>query len=124
MKPAAVQKGVTLLGAAALACALAVLLRGDGLETPLLAQAPGASAPGVLISSTPLGDGSVVVCLLDTVRQRLAVYQVEGKRGRLKLLAVRDISADWRLSDYNNDPPLPKDIRRRVESLPPKTEEN
>ena len=41
----------------------------------------------------------------------------DTRRSRLKLLAVRDISADWALSDYNNDPPLPKDVRARVEAL-------
>ena len=45
------------------------------------------------------------------------VYLADGKRTRLKLLAVRDISADGALSDYNNDPPYPKDIRRRVEAF-------
>jgi hypothetical protein len=43
------------------------------------------------------------------------VYVADAKRSRLKLLAVRDIAADWALTDYNNDPPLPKDVRTRVE---------
>jgi len=74
-------------------------------------------APHVAISATPVGDDKVVVCLVDTVRDQLMVYLADGKRTRLKLLAVRDISADWALSDYNNDPPLPKDIRQRVEAF-------
>jgi len=76
-----------------------------------------ADAPHVAISATPVGEEKVVVCLVDTVRDRLMVYLADGKRTRLKLLAVRDISADWALSDYNNDPPYPKDIRRRVEAF-------
>ncbi|MEA3366573.1 MAG: hypothetical protein U9R68_00500 [Planctomycetota bacterium] len=69
----------------------------------------------VLLSATPLGGDRVVVCLVDMSRERLMVYLADGKRGRLRLLAVRDISADWALSDYNNDAPLPGDIRQRVE---------
>ena len=69
----------------------------------------------VLLSATPLGADRVVVCLVDTSRERLMVYLADGKRSRLRLLAVRDISADWALSDYNNDAPLPGDIRQRVE---------
>ena len=68
--------------------------------------------------ATPMGDeASVVICLVDTARERLVVYLADGRRSRLKLLAVRDISADWALSDYNNDPPLPADVRSRVEAL-------
>jgi len=70
---------------------------------------------GLVVSATPLGDNEVVICLVDTSRERMAVYLADGRRSRLKLLAVRDISADWALADYNNDPPLPKDIRARVE---------
>lgn len=74
----------------------------------------GEGAANVVVSVTPLGPSEVVICLVDVARQRLAVYLADGKRSRLKLLAVRDISADWALTDYNNDPPLPKDVRARV----------
>jgi len=73
--------------------------------------------PRVALSATPVGENTVVICLVDTVRDRLMVYVADGRRTRLRLLAVRDISADWALSDYNNDPPLPKDIRQRIEAF-------
>lgn len=78
-----------------------------------------ASAAGsnVIVSATPMGDSSVVICVVDTAKERLAVYVADARRSRLKLLAVRDIAADWALTDYNNDPPLPKDVRARIESL-------
>lgn len=87
-----------------------------------LAFAAGATGPGpsggtsanVVVSATSLGDREVVICLVDTARQRLAVYLADGRRSRLKLLAVRDISADWELTDWNNDPPLPREIRARL----------
>jgi hypothetical protein len=82
----------------------------------LVALAP-ASGPNVIVSATPMGDSSVVICVVDTAKERLAVYVADARRSRLKLLAVRDISADWALTDYNNDPPLPKDVRARIESL-------
>jgi len=76
-----------------------------------------ASDANVIVSATPMGDSSVVICVVDTAKERLAVYVADARRSRLKLLAVRDISADWALTDYNNDPPLPKDVRARIESL-------
>jgi len=72
-------------------------------------------AGGILVSTTALPDNDVVICLLDTNRDRLLVYMADGKRSRLRLLAARDVSADWSLTDFNNDPPLPKDIRARLE---------
>jgi hypothetical protein len=74
---------------------------------------PGAG--NVVVSTAALPDGGVLVTVLDVSQQRLAMYQADVKRGRLKLLAVRDISADMALTDYNNDPPLPRDIRAQVE---------
>jgi len=76
---------------------------------------PAAGTPGVVVSATPFGDSEVMICVFDGVRQRLAVYVADARRTRLKLLAVRDVSADWALTDYNNDAPLPKDVRARVE---------
>ena len=64
---------------------------------------------------TALPGGEVMICLTDAAAQRLAVYVADPKKSRLRLLAVRDVSADWMLSDYNNDPPLPKELRARVE---------
>jgi len=81
-----------------------------------VALAPAAGL-NVIVSATPMGDSSVVICVVDTAKERLAVYVADARRSRLKLLAVRDISADWALTDYNNDPPLPKDVRARIESL-------
>ena len=85
-----------------------------------VALAPAAGS-NVIVSATPMGDSSVVICVVDTAKERLAVYVADVRRSRLKLLAVRDISADWALTDYNNDPPLPKDVRARIESLTEKS---
>ncbi|MBL7139516.1 MAG: hypothetical protein ISS74_01260 [Planctomycetes bacterium] len=107
---------------AVLGAGLAVLGLGLAFGRPAdsfaWATAPSsAEAANVAISATPVGDEKVVVCLVDTVRERLMVYLADGKRTRLKLLAVRDISADWALSDYNNERPYPKDIRQRIEAF-------
>jgi len=87
--------------------------------------APGSSGRALVVSTAALSDGNALICLVDTSRQRLAVYLTDVKRSRLKLLAVRDLEADWALTDYNNDPPLPKDVRALVgkwtESVRPAT---
>jgi hypothetical protein len=101
--------------AAALAAAGLALSDRVGAAAPAGMPAGSVTGQGVVISATPLGDNEVVLCLVDAARDRLAVYVADARRTRLKLLAVRDLSADWALTDYNNDPPLPKDIRARAE---------
>lgn len=86
-----------------------------GSPTPADSQAARPAAPTVVVSTTALGDNEAMICLLDTAQQRLAVYVADAKRSRLRLLAVRDISADMMLTDFNNDPPLPKDVRARMD---------
>jgi hypothetical protein len=105
--------GLSLVG-----LGLAVSGRSDGVAWAEAAReqaAAQAGAPGALVSTTALSDSEVMICVVDTARQRLAVYVADAKKSRLRLLAVRDISADWALTDWNNDPPLPKDVRARVE---------
>jgi len=100
---------LALVGAVLVFSALA------GSPTPADSQAARPAAPTVVVSTTALGDNEAMICLLDTAQQRLAVYVADAKRSRLRLLAVRDISADMMLTDFNNDPPLPKDVRARMD---------
>ena len=108
-----------LLGLGSVLAGLGLALSASGASGRFGSGAPWAEAgqpsPNMLVSATPLGDNEVVICLVDTAQQRLMVYLADAKRSRLKLLAVRDIAADWALTDYNNDPPLPKDVRARAE---------
>jgi parvulin-like peptidyl-prolyl isomerase len=110
-------KGYVLLGAMGLAAGLV----GAGLALTARAGAPMGmpsarpAANGVIVSSTALGDSEISITILDVAQQRIAVYLADAKRSRLKLLAVRDISADMALTDYNNEGLLPKDIRARLE---------
>jgi hypothetical protein len=109
--------GLAGIGLAILGVGLAVSSRTGSeawAEVPLPASF-GQPPPGVGMMAVSLGEGEVAVCLTDRSRERLLVYQVDAKRGRMKLLAARDIAADWLLTDWNNDPPLPKDVRVRVE---------
>jgi hypothetical protein len=108
-----------MLGAGMALLGIGLAVSGRPQSLAIAAEATGAGWPGdastnVVVSATALGEREVLICLVDTDRQRLAVYLADGRRSRLKLLAVRDISADWELSDWNNDPPLPRDIRARL----------
>jgi hypothetical protein len=113
---------VMMLGAGlgALGVGLAVSGRSGDEAWAASAAQEALSAPGnagALVSTSVLSDSEVVICIVVPQRHRLAVYVADAKKGRLRMLAVRDISADWTLADWNNDPPLPKDVRARVDKL-------
>jgi hypothetical protein len=107
-----------VLGAAILAAASAGC-GGQGSPSALAMEPPAAhgAAQDLVLAVSPMGDDAALVVLVDGRRDRMAVYLADSRRGRLRLLAVRDVSADWSLTDYNNDPPLPRDIRARVEKM-------
>jgi len=109
--------GLVGAGLAVLGIGWAIGSRGGSQAFGEVAFPPSLSQPvdTVGMTTTALGDNEAVICLVDRARERLLVYQVDVKRARMKLLAARDISADWLLADWNNDPPLPKEIRTRIE---------
>jgi hypothetical protein len=78
----------------------------------------GGAATGSRFTMTtgPLGGSSnaSVVYIVDSQTMRLLAYSIDPGTKMLKLMAVRDISADARMTYYNNDKPLPEDVRSRV----------
>ena len=68
------------------------------------------------MASGPLGEKKLGVFIIDAQTMRLLVYAIDSESRQLKLMAVRDISQDVRLSHWNNDKPLPEEIRKRLDS--------
>ena len=68
------------------------------------------------MTSAPLGDKRQAVFIVDAETMRLLVYAVNTDTRQLKLTAVRDLSQDLRLSHFNNERPLPEDIRKRIDA--------
>jgi len=83
-----------------------------------------AAAPSLLSSAQsrftvvagPLGDRKTAVFVMDAQTMRLMVYAVDAETRLLKLIAVRDISEDVRLSHWGNERPWPEEIRQRAEA--------
>ena len=95
----------------------AALFVGMQSNRPESAQAQGRAGgkQPIVIYMSPLDGRRSAICLVDAERNRLAIYQMDFGRQRLKLVAVRDFTADLGLDDYNNEAPLPKDIRAWLE---------
>ena len=90
---------------------------------PTAATGPGAAwaaaLPGgsrfVLVAG-PIAEKQTGAFVIDQQTMRLLVYALDVNRKQLKLLAVRDVSQDVRLSHWNNAEPWPEDIRQYVET--------
>ena len=108
--------GLAGLGAVALVACISLSLQAENSTWSGVAAQQGAGAGRFSLVAAPLGEKRQGVFIVDSQTLRLLVYSVEADARRLKLVAVRDISQDIRLAHYNNEPPLPEEIRRNVES--------
>ena len=100
-----------------LVAAATVALQAQG-ERPSLGVLPAAASgeSRITLATAPLAEKKTGVFILDSQTMRLLIYSVDAGSRMLKLVAVRDVSQDARLSHYNNEHPWPEEIRERVES--------
>ena len=74
------------------------------------AAVSGAGTAGNLIALTAQANEVQLLYLIDPSQQVFSVYELNTKKGKLKLTAVRQYSADHQLSEYNNEPPQVAEI--------------
>ena len=83
------------------------------------AGGPGGGSRFTIASAAVTGKDvstSTEVFVVDAQTMRLLVYSVDPIKGTLKLVAVRDISEDVRMSEFNNEHPWPEEIRSRLQT--------
>ena len=108
-----------------LVAVMAVAIAALGIWAISLKADVGGAAAGMpaatrfTMMTAPLGGSSnaSVVYVVDSQTMRLLAYSIDPGTKLLKLLAVRDISEDVRVSHFNNDKPLPEDVRSRAQEL-------
>ena len=104
------------LAAAVAVAALAVVARSRPAEGAGGGGTQAGTTARFVLVAGPLGEKQTGVFVIDHETMRLLVYGVDVGKKQLKLVAVRDISQDVRLSHWNNAKPWPEEIRRYVES--------
>ena len=102
--------------------ALAWWAGGHGPTARAQAMVPGIESSGTIAFTSPAsGSSSQMLYLIDTKSQAFAVYRVEpmGPKGSgtVKLEAARQYKYDLKLSEFNNQPPLPHDIEGMAKSI-------
>lgn len=118
-------KALWLIGAGLLANA-AVLLYGQlahhavdfSLDRTAFAQTAPPSqmlgARGIFMMPAQLGPQSYGLYLMDVDAGTICVYRTNPENSRLRLMAARSFKNDSFLEDYNNEPPVPRDVQKWV----------
>jgi hypothetical protein len=69
-------------------------------------------AAGNLITHVSVVEGQLlVITVIDTSQQTMAIYHVERATGEITLKSVRNFTWDLQMKDFNTGKPLPQDIR-------------
>jgi hypothetical protein len=92
--------------------------RGDVLAQTLAPTKPAAAvtpSSGMIVVPTSLGDKAQILTVIDPAQQVMCVYHIDLPTGKIALKSVRKIAWDLQINDFNNENPLPQEIRSRLE---------
>ncbi len=109
----------TLVGAG-LVMALVAAAQQQGevfAQRPAPAATPPGAAAGAELIVVPmtLGDKSQMLTVVDPRQRALAVYHIDAATGKIALKSVRNIHWDLQIDNFNNDKPLPQEIRSSLD---------
>lgn len=85
-----------------------------GLVGPRAPQV-GAQTQGWIVTSS-VGDNRQQIVIADPIQQSLAVYHVDLSTGRIALKSVRHVRFDLLMTEFNTDPPSPRELEALMKS--------
>jgi len=74
----------------------------------------GTGSESLIALASPIPDGGQMVTVLDPRLRAMSVYRVDAA-GRIKLLAVRNVTWDLQMMHLNSENPLPQEIKSLLE---------
>ena len=74
-----------------------------------------ATGDRLIALSTPDGGNGQLLTVIDPVQRVISVYRVDLATGKIALRSVRNINWDLRMSEFNGENPLPREIRSLLE---------
>jgi hypothetical protein len=86
-------------------------------QRPAPATMPPAATAGTELIVVPmtLGEKGQMLTVVDPRQRVLGVYHIDAASGRIALKSVRNIRWDLQIDNFNNDKPLPQEIRSSLE---------
>jgi len=68
------------------------------------------------IVTSAVGDNRQQIVIADPIQQSLAVYHVDLSTGRIALKSVRHVRFDLLMTEFNTDPPSPRELEALMKS--------
>ncbi len=78
-------------------------------------QQPVAAGTELIAVPGPAGEKGQLLTVIDPKMRVMSVYQIGSPDGKIVLRSVRNISWDLQMTQYNNQSPLPEEIRSLLE---------
>jgi hypothetical protein len=109
----------TILGIGLVSAAAAVAQQGG--EPVVQRSTPGASpiaavaGAELIVVPTLLGDRGQMLTVVDPRQRVISVYHIDLATGKIALKSVRNIKWDLQMPYFNNEIPLPNEIRSGLE---------
>ncbi len=75
-----------------------------------------ASGGDLIVVPTAMAEKGQMLTIVDPRQRVLSVYHIDAT-GKIALRSVRNIQWDMQMPYYNNEPPLPQEIRSGLEQL-------
>jgi hypothetical protein len=95
-------------------------LGGFGQNADVFAQRmqPGIAPSGngdLLVVPIPTADKGQLLAVVEPRQHVMSVYRIDAVTGKIALKSSRNLHYDLQMSDFNNEPPLPQEIRTLIE---------
>lgn len=71
---------------------------------------------GSWIVTSAVGENRQQIVIADPIQQSLAVYHVDLSTGRIALKSVRHVRFDLLMTEFNTDPPSPRELEALMKS--------
>jgi len=85
-------------------------------QRPQSAAAPAGSGELMVV---PITSGDKVqgqlLAVVEPKQQVMSVYRIDANTGKIALKSVRNLSYDLKMTNYNNEAPLPQEIQTLLE---------
>lgn len=69
----------------------------------------------LIVVSTSVGEKCLMLTVVDPRQKVISVYHIDTATGKIALKSVRNIQWDMKITDLNNENPLPREIRSLLE---------
>jgi hypothetical protein len=103
------------LVAVVLFLAVSLFDRPNTLSAERSGPATAASGGNVIAVPSAIGEKGQLLTVIDPQQQAMGVYHIELPSGKIKLLSARNIRYDMQMTNFNNEAPLPQEIRAMLE---------